>query len=879
MTASEPLSLEEEYGMQESWATDEDKLTFIVLSRPSANSSEDPLPLSEEIEKARMIGDVNMFFHEPEEEGSVGDAECEVMIAELDARRKGLAYEALSVFLRYATSPPLSIPTSSNLMAKISTSNPSSLGLFNKLGFQVVKLSEVWQEWELSHSDSHKNSSTSSSFHFHPSSRSTIRSYNIYNTIMSKASFPQEDPTIRRSHLSKDLVQGPELFPEIKTVYDIFPALAKRYGDKKAAAYRDVVTIVEEEKEVTKIVEGKEVKEKKTWKYFTLSEYKWLTYNQVYDRIQETASGLKHLGLQEGGRVGIYADTGVNWQIAAHGSTRALYTITTAYPTLGPSGLARSLTEPEVQAVFTNASLLSTLASVLEKGAKNEGKQDSEKDEEGGGENVRYVIYDGKLEDQALLQKVSSVLEARQGKLFHLDELRALGREHPGSFEKKPTQDDTFCIMYTSGSSGAPKGVILSHHNIISSLGGTTLLLKDIVNPEDTFLAFLPLSHVLELLVELTFYTKGTPVGYGSPKTLTDASVRNCQGDLKAFQPSIIVGVPAVFETIRKGIVGKINAAGAVTKTVFNAALALKKNVPLLGGVADSVVFSKIKEQTGGKLRIVMNGGSGLSKPTQEFLNTSLAIILQGYGLTETCGMGAILTPQFYQYECVGVPVPSVEIKLLDYPDAGYKNSNNPPQGEVLLRGGSVTKGYFKREDLNKEAFTTDGWFRTGDIGQWNKDGTLSLIDRIKNLVKLSSGEYIALENLESTYKGANFLNNICVYATSECNRPIALATLHEPNLRAFLKGHSISDVNADSDSLNKLAESKSVRSAMLKELNTVGKKNGLKGPETLAGLILDAEDWTPDNGLLTAAQKLDRKSVVKKHQDEIEKLIKATSS
>jgi len=201
-----------------------------------------------------------------------------------------------------------------------------------------------------------------------------------------------------------------------------------------------------------------------------------------------------------------------------------------------------------------------------------------------------------------------------------------------------PKRDDVFCIMYTSGSTGAPKGVILTHHNIICSLGATTTLLKDVVNQQDTFLAFLPLSHILEMLVELTFYTMGVTVGYGGTKTLTDASVRNCSGDLKAYAPSIIVGVrascaagslpcagparyrklsvtdrppsllaAAIFETIRKGIVGKINAASSVTKGVFNLAYALKKHVPALAGPADAVVFSKIKDVTGGRLRICMN--------------------------------------------------------------------------------------------------------------------------------------------------------------------------------------------------------------------------------------------------------------------------------
>lgn len=694
-----------------------------------------------------------------------------------------------------------------------------------------------------------------------------------------QASIPtKEDKTIRRSHLSPDaLVTQPNLGADhdIQTVYDVFPTLAKRHGDKHAAGYRDVVAVVEEEKEVSKIVEGKEVKEKKTWKYFTLSDYKYLSYNELFRRIEEVGSALQHLGLKEGSRVSVYAETSVNWQIAAHGCTRALLPITTAYPTLGVSGLAHSLTEPEVQAVFTNAALLPTLQSVISKGAK----EGANEDKEAGGRNVRFIIYDGECKDQAMLDEFKQVLEERGGQILTFDALRKLGAEHPGNFEKKPSRDDTFCIMYTSGSTGAPKGVVLSHGNIISSLGGTCKLLTPIVKKEDTFLAFLPLSHILEMLVELTFYTMGIRIGYGGVKTLTDASVRNCVGDLKAYKPSIIVGVPAIFETIRKGIVSKINAASPVARGVFNLAFSLKKNIPALGGISDAVVFNKVAEATGGRLRIAMNGGSALSKPTQEFLSTALMTVLQGYGLTETCGMASILVPEFWNYQTVGVPVPSVEIKLQDYPDAGYFNSNKPhPQGEVLLRGGSVFKNYFKRPDLDAESFTEDGWFKTGDIGQWNADGTLSLIDRIKNLIKLSSGEYIALESLESVYKGANVLNNLCVYANSDCNRPLAIATTHEANLRHFLKGQAnISD--ADSRPLEQLTTDPKVLKEVLKHVNEVGKRNGLKGPETLSGILLDAEEWTPENGLVTAAQKLNRHAIIKKHKKEIDELIKKNSS
>lgn len=137
--------------------------------------------------------------------------------------------------------------------------------------------------------------------------------------------------------------------------------------------------------------------------------------------------------------------------------------------------------------------------------------------------------------------------------------------------------------------------------------------------------------------------------------------------------------------------------------------------------------------------------------------------------------MCAILTPEFYQTNSIGVIVPSLEVKLESYPEAGYLTTNNPPQGEIWLRGGSVTKGYYKRPDLNNESFTSEGWFKTGDIGQFASDGTLSILDRIKNLVKLRSGEYLALEKLESTYGGCNIVQSMVLYADSDADRPIAI--------------------------------------------------------------------------------------------------------
>jgi long-chain acyl-CoA synthetase len=221
------------------------------------------------------------------------------------------------------------------------------------------------------------------------------------------------------------------------------------------------------------------------------------------------------------------------------------------------------------------------------------------------------------------------------------------------------------------------------------------------------------------------------------------------------------------------------------------------------------------------------------------------------------------------QYSTVGLPSPAVEIKLLDVQEAGYKARGNPQQGEVCIRGPAVISGYYKREDLNSDPtiFPGDGWLRTGDVGQWNEDGTLSLIDRIKNLVKLQGGEYIALERLESSYKSSYFVGNICVHATPDAKQAIAIIVPHEGHLRSSLK--NVSDVDANAE-LHKLCENPRVKEHVLKDCNAQGKKAGFKPMEMLGAVILTPEEWTPESGMVTAAQKTQRKNIAKKFDAEI---------
>lgn len=513
----------------------------------------------------------------------------------------------------------------------------------------------------------------------------------------------------------------------------------------------------------------------------------------------------------------------------SHGSASQSMPIVTAYDTLGEEGLRHSMVATGAKLIFLDPHLLPTLTNVLKDATE-----------------IRHVVWnDQNKVKQEHIDKLHAAYP--KVKVISFDELRKLGEENAAD-PVPPEPEDLCCIMYTSGSTGTPKGVPLKHRNVIAAVAGVTEIVKPFVGPGDGLLTYLPLAHILEFVFENASLLWGSTMGYGNPKTLSDASVRNCNGDIREFKPSVLVGVPAVWESVKKGIISKVNAGSPIVQKLFWGALWAKSQLMYWGlpgsGILDAVVFKKIKEATGGRMKLAMNGGGPVAKDTQRFISMAITPMIIGYGLTETTAMGTLQNPLEWTSESIGAMPASVEAKLVDFPDAGYYATNKPnAQGEVWLRGPSIMDGYYKNDEETKEALTPDGWFKSGDIGEWDQNGHLKLIDRKKNLVKTLNGEYIALEKLESIYRSAHVVANICVYAEESKAKPIAIIVPAEPALKKLA-----SSIGVEGGTLEELVHNKKLNGAVLKELQAAGRSGGLAGIEIIEGVVLSDEEWTPQN-------------------------------
>jgi len=328
--------------------------------------------------------------------------------------------------------------------------------------------------------------------------------------------------------------------------------------------------------------------------------------------------------------------------------------------------------------------------------------------------------------------------------------------------------------------------------------------------------------------------------------------------------------VPAVAERLQAGIKQVIQKQGAIASTLFRIAFYFKQRNFTRGQTSpfwDKLMFDKIANKFGGRLRYMISGGAPLSPKTQMFITLCFkAPVLQGYGLTETNAAGTITRPEDVEFGSCGGVVPCLEIKLVDCPDMGYTAEDKPyPRGEVCIRGPNVTKGYYLMDDKTKEDYrkTDDSpysWFHTGDVGQFYEYGRLYIIDRKKDLVKLRHGEYIALGKIESYLAESKYVDNICLHGNGTVDQPVALVVVNTDKIKELCSGGD----------LESALEKNDVKRAVLEDMKQNAQKHYTHKSEIPSHCKLLTEAWTPDTGLVTEALKLKRTPIEKKFAEHL---------
>lgn len=590
-----------------------------------------------------------------------------------------------------------------------------------------------------------------------------------------------------------------------------------------------------------------------------LGEYEWDSYTRVFDRACNFASGLVKLDHDLNTRAAIFADTRAEWLIAFQGCFRQNVTVVTIYASLGEDALIHSLNETQVSTLICDSKQLKKLAAISSSLTA-----------------VKNVIY---FEDDETAQFDNM----KSLRVASFNEVEKLGKENPVK-PNLPTKEDIAVIMYTSGSTGLPKGVMMSHGNLVATAAAVMTLVPNL-GTNDVYIAYLPLAHVFELEAEIVMLASGVAIGYGSAMTLTDTSnkiKKGTQGDVSVLKPTLMTAVPAILDRVRDGVSKKIEETGGLAKKFFD--FAYKRRLAAVEGswlgalgveklVWDAIVFKKIRSLLGGQIRFMLCGGAPLSRETQRFINVCIgAPIGQGYGLTETCAAAAFTECDDISVGRVGPPLPCSYIKLISWEEGGYLTTDKPmPRGEIVVGGPSITAGYFNNEAKTEEVYKVDEngirWFYTGDIGQFHGDGCLEIIDRKKDIVKLQHGEYVSLGKVEATLLLSNYVDNVMVYADPFHNYCVALVVPTHHALEKWAKEAGIA--YNDMDELCEKTETiKEVQQSLIK----VAKAGKLEKFEIPTKIKLIAEPWTPESGLVTAALKLKRESIKAKYKEDLEK-------
>lgn len=548
------------------------------------------------------------------------------------------------------------------------------------------------------------------------------------------------------------------------------------------------------------------------------------------ERVRNFAMGLYDLGVRPGDKVAIHSENSTEWVLCD-----------LAILSIGAANVPIYATQPGDQIKY----ILENSDSVVHIVSNDEMFADT-KPLIKGVETVKAVITIHSSKHKKL-KTFESVLE--RGK--------ALNEKEPDLFDKLNNQikpDDIATLIYTSGTTGLPKGVVLTHNNIVSNVVASLEKLPFDVKEfhGQNVLSYLPLSHVFERMIEYMYMSMGCRIYYIEV-------VEEIRDDMGYIKPFFMATVPRLLEKIHTGVKVKGQELTGAKKNLYYWAIYMTENYdpenPPSGfagikhKIADKLIYSKIREMFGGNLRGMVSGGAALSPEIFKFMNAIGFVCAQGYGLTETSPVITVQAPSDgLRIGSCGKPISGVEVKIAE-------------DGEIMTRGPHVMVGYYKNEEQTKEVLTDDGWFKTGDIGKFDEDGFLYITDRKKSMFKLSTGKYVAPQNVENQVSGSGFIEQVVVigYQRKFCS---ALIVPAYQNILKRLKRDGYEPEKPYS------------KDAKIRELiqQEVDKANKTLAPwETVKKFVMLEEPLTIDSGDLTPTMKVKRPVVLEKFKEEIE--------
>jgi len=568
------------------------------------------------------------------------------------------------------------------------------------------------------------------------------------------------------------------------------------------------------------------------FRYFDGSELKDISYLRAFSIVKLVAAALESHGVMRGDRAAILSENRPEWALADYGCLCAGVIDVPIYATLTAAQVAYALRDSGAKLLFCSDA--SQLAKAME--ACETCPQD-----------VRVVVFDEGVE------RPSGVMGWRE----FLAGGDALARSWTDTAfrirARQAAPDDVATMLYTSGTTGDPKGVMLTHDNVSSNVRACTQELP--IGRQDTTLSFLPLSHILQRMVDYLFFWVGCSIAYAR-------SVLTVIEDMQTVRPSVVVSVPRLYEKIYNGVRDVRGVKRSIVEWALDVAdragrVRLNDREPpaflaARYAVADRLVFSRVKAALGGRLRFFVSGGAPLAQDLNRFFYSIGLLILEGYGLTETTPVTNVNTPERFRIGTVGPPVPGTEIRIAQ-------------DGEILVRGRQVMKGYYNKPEATAEAIDPEGWFHTGDVGEIDRDGFLRITDRKKDLIVTAGGKNVAPQPIENRLKTSRYVEQAVL--VGDGRKFVSLLVVPGfPALEAWAAEQGISV-----EDRRRLLEDARVQAHMEHEVAT--HLRDLASFETPKKIVLLADEFTIEDGSLTPTLKVKRRVVEERFAHAIDTL------